>query len=98
MAYSEHKKERLEARLDATQKAIIQRAAELEGRSITDFVVQNAYEAAKKVVSDHTLIRLGAADSKKLVELLMQPAEPSTYLQDAAEAYKKSGIRVQWQN
>ncbi|MEZ5534452.1 MAG: DUF1778 domain-containing protein [Thiolinea sp.] len=98
MRYSETKKERLEARLDFEQKAIIQRAAEIEGRSITDFVVQNAYEAAKKVIEDSTIIRLGAADSKKLVELLMNPVEPSQYLKESADLFKRSNIRIQWQN
>jgi len=98
MEHNQHKKERLEARLDFEQKAVIQRAAELEGRSITDFVVQNAYQAAKKVIEDNTIIHLSALDSKKLVELLMRPAEPSPYLQKTAEEYKQSGVSIQWQN
>ena len=92
------KKERLEARLDFEQKAIIQRAAELEGRSITDFVVHNAYEAAKKVIEDTAIIRLSAIDSRKLVNLLMNPSPASPRLQQAAADYKQSGIQVQWQN
>ena len=98
MEHNHQKKERLEARLDFEQKAVIQRAAELEGRSITDFVVQNAYQAAKKVIEENTIVRLSALDSKKLVELLMKPAEPSHYLQKSATEYKQSGLRIQWQN
>ena len=36
------KRERLEARVSPEQKALIERAARLEGRSVTDFLVRSA--------------------------------------------------------
>ena len=38
--------ERLEARISAEQKGLLQRAADLQGRTLTDFVVQSAHDAA----------------------------------------------------
>lgn len=96
--YSEAKQERIEARLSSEQKALIQQAADLEGRSLTDFVIQNAHLAALKVIQDNTFIKLASEDSKQLVQMLMHPAEPTEELKSAAEAFKKSGIRTQWQN
>ncbi|MGH6959741.1 MAG: DUF1778 domain-containing protein, partial [Dongiaceae bacterium] len=38
--------ERLEARISRDQKTLFQRAAELQGRTLTDFVVSSAQDAA----------------------------------------------------
>ena len=51
--YSSEKSERLEARLNQTQKALIQHAADLAGRSLTDFVLSASQEAANKVIREH---------------------------------------------
>jgi len=45
--------ERLEARITAEQKTLIQRAAELEGRSVTDYVIASVQEAARRTVEAH---------------------------------------------
>jgi uncharacterized protein (DUF1778 family) len=41
------KNERLEARITKEQKEIFQRAAELQGRTLTDFVISSLMNAAK---------------------------------------------------
>ena len=41
---------RFDARLNEAQKMLIQRAAELESRSITDFVLQSAETSARRTV------------------------------------------------
>ncbi len=52
--------ERLEARITADQKALIQRAAELEGRSVTDYVVSSVQDAARRTVEAHDVMVLHA--------------------------------------
>ncbi|HUA63881.1 MAG TPA: DUF1778 domain-containing protein [Verrucomicrobiae bacterium] len=44
------KAERLEARITSAQKEILQRAAEIEGRTLTDCVVSSAQAAAMRVI------------------------------------------------
>lgn len=80
--------ERLEARLTAEQKAFLTRAAELEGRSLTDFVVHSAQEAAKQVIREHEAIMLGEQDRKAFVAALLEEAEPGDRLRRAAERYR----------
>lgn len=38
--------------------AVLKRAAEIEGRTLTDFVVAAAHEAAKRTIEDNEVIRL----------------------------------------
>ena len=72
---SEHKVERLQARLTPDQKALIAHAAEIEGRSLTDFVVSTATQTAKKVIEDQSILRLSVADQKTFADALSQTPE-----------------------
>lgn len=64
---------RLEARLPASIYATLKRAAELKGRSITDFVVSAAHEAAQHVIEEEGIIRLSAEDQRRFAEALINP-------------------------
>jgi uncharacterized protein (DUF1778 family) len=81
------KMERLEARIEARQKALFKRAADLQGQSLTDFVVTSAQEAAKKAIREHEIMELTSRDQKVLVEALLSPPEPSKKLKQAAKRY-----------
>jgi len=48
---------RPEARIAPEALAVVRRAAEIQGRSISDFVVAAAQEAAQKMVSEVEVIR-----------------------------------------
>ena len=79
--------ERLEARVTAEQKALIEHAAALEGRSITDFVLTSVQDAAKRAIAEHEVIQLSVKDSKAFVEALLNPREPSKKMRERAAAY-----------
>lgn len=85
------KQERLEARVTREQKRLIERAAELEGRSITDFLVAAAQSAAKQVIQEHEVLRLTAKDCAVFVEALMNPAPPTQKLRRAVRRYRAAG-------
>jgi uncharacterized protein (DUF1778 family) len=70
-----NKEERLEARLTREQKELLQRAADLEGRTLTDFVVSHAQQAAIKTIEEHTIIQLSREDSIAFVNSLLDPPE-----------------------
>ena len=80
---------RLEARITSDQKALIERAAAYEGRSLSDFVVATVQEAAKAVIRDHEVLPLDRSQSRSFVELLLNPPEPNEALQQAAERYHR---------
>ena len=67
--------ERLEARLPAEAKAIIQHAADISGRSLSDFVATSALEAAEETIRRHEVIVLSTRDSITLVEALLNPKD-----------------------
>ena len=83
------KPERLEARLPADAKAIIQRAADLSGRSVSDFVVSSALEAAKETIREHEVIVLSARDSITFIEALLNPKGPNEALRKAFRRHRE---------
>jgi uncharacterized protein (DUF1778 family) len=83
------KPERLEARITQEQKELFQRAADLEGRTVTDFVISAVQQAAIKTVQQHEVLHLSRRDSELLAEALVNPPSPSPSLRVAVEQYKK---------
>src|SRR5260221_13504415 len=81
--------ERFEARISADTKKILKDAAELSGRTLTDFVINSAYEAAKHIIQEHQQLHLTAKDSEIFVKAILNPPKPSAYLLKAAKRYKK---------
>jgi uncharacterized protein (DUF1778 family) len=84
------RKERFEARISGEQKAIFKRAADLQGRSLTDFVIFSAQDAAARTIEQMEVIRLSAADSLAFAEALLNPREPSRALRAAAQRYREA--------
>ena len=84
-----HKVKRLEARVNAETKALCQEAANLEGRSLTDFIVASAVESARRVIRERELIDLSQRDRKTFVASLLNPPLPNRHLQDAARYYEQ---------
>lgn len=74
---------RLEARLPADVHALLKRAAELQGRTLTDFVVTAAREAAVRAIEEVEIIRLAAEDQRLIAEAILNPPEPSPALRRA---------------
>ena len=87
MAVEKEKLERLEARITSRQKALLKRAAELRGRSLTDFVVSAAEEEAERVIRSEYVITLATQESAAFAAALLSPPDPSQTLRAAAERY-----------
>ncbi len=77
------KRERLEARVTPEQKALFERAAQLQGRTLTDFMVATLHEAAKRTIRDHEVLTLSARDSLYFARAILAPPEPNRALRDA---------------
>jgi uncharacterized protein (DUF1778 family) len=86
---SSTKPERLEARISKEQKDLLQRASALQGRTLTDFVVAAACEAALRTIHDYEILRLGDRDRETFVAALLNPPEPNPALRRAAERYRR---------
>jgi uncharacterized protein (DUF1778 family) len=81
---------RLETRVTAEQKALFQRAADLTGRSLTDFILSSAHEVAARTVREHDLLILSGQDRDLFVRTLLQPPAPNRRLRQAATRYKRA--------
>ncbi len=77
---------RIEARIAPDALAVVKRAAELQGRSVSDFVVAAAQEAAHKMIEETHNIRLSMEDQRRFVELLLNPAPLSPAMKRAKSA------------
>jgi uncharacterized protein (DUF1778 family) len=80
---------RLEARVTAEQKAQLQRAADLAGRSLSDFLLSSAQEAAHRLLQEHEAIRMSREGQIAFVSALLAPKKPNVRLQRAAASYRE---------
>jgi uncharacterized protein (DUF1778 family) len=80
---------RLEARIAPEALAVVKRAAELQGRSVSDFVVAAAQEAANRTIEETHLIRLAIDDQRRFVDLLLDPPALSPALERARDAHAR---------
>ncbi|KJV05018.1 DUF1778 domain-containing protein [Methylocucumis oryzae] len=71
---------RIEARIAPETLALVRRAAEIQGRSVSDFVVAAARDAANKTMEETNIIRLSYEDQLRFVEALLNPPSPSPAL------------------
>lgn len=83
-----HTSARLEARVKPEIKALWQKAAALEGRTLTDFVIASVQEAAYKVIERHEQLKLDRNDSEAFVAALLNPPQPNEALKAAALRYQ----------
>jgi uncharacterized protein (DUF1778 family) len=83
------KVERLEARISKEQKELFQLAADIQGRTLTDFVIASVLDAAKRAIQEHEMMTLSARDREVFVEALLNPPAPSDKLRTAAQRYRK---------
>ena len=74
---------RLEARLPNDVHVMLKRAAEIEGRTLTDFVVSAAREAACRTIEAAEIIRLSAEDQRQIARALLNPPKPTPALRKA---------------
>jgi uncharacterized protein (DUF1778 family) len=80
--------ERLEARVTTEQKALIERAAALEGRTVTDFVLTTVQDAARRAIEDHQRLALSVRDSQNFVEALLNPQPVNDRLRETVRRYR----------
>jgi uncharacterized protein (DUF1778 family) len=74
---------RLEARISTDLHAMLKRAAELQGRTMTDFVVSAVQDAAQCAIEQADVMRLSLADQECFAQALLSPPEPAPALKRA---------------
>lgn len=82
--------ERLEARVSAPIKALIGRAASLEGVTLTDFVIATLHKIAAEVVREHEVLNLSVKDSAAFAKAMLAPPKPNRKLTLAIANHRKN--------
>ena len=84
--------ERLEVRTTSAQKRLIERAAQLRGTSVTDFVVSNIQAAAAETIREFESLFLRDEAREVFVKALLNPPQPNEALKTAAARHKQMGL------
>lgn len=84
------RRERLEVRVSPVQKELAQRAADVQGRTLSEFVAASVQEAAERAIREHHVLTLTAQESRTFAESLLWPSEPNEHLRALAERYRQT--------
>lgn len=83
------KQERMHIRLDAPSKQKLERAAAYAQKSLSEFVLGRALDAAHEVIHEHETLTLNNADWEIFLDALENPPKPNAKLRDAFAEHKK---------
>jgi uncharacterized protein (DUF1778 family) len=81
--------ERLGFRLDGETKDLIERAAHLERRKLTDFCLTAVTDAARRTIAEHETLMLSERDRKAFFDALVNPPKPSERLVRALAEHRR---------
>lgn len=82
------KTERFEQRTTSEVRELIERAAELSGRSVSDFILSSAEAAARETIRTYQVIEMTTAGTADFVEALLNPPSSSEPMEAAARRYR----------
>lgn len=86
----EAKDDRLQVRLNAEAKTVLQRAANYRHKTVSQFVLTTALAEAEKVIRENEAVVLSAADWKVFYDALSNPPAPNAALRKAFAKYQNS--------
>lgn len=64
--------------------------AELQGRSVTGFVLTSVQDAARRAIEEHRQLELSVRDSEAFVEALLNPAQANVRLRRTVRCYREA--------
>ena len=73
---------RLGLRATPAQEAVLRRAAEATHKSLTDFILDAAYQAAEQTLLDQRLFMVSGSQYQAILEMLDRPASDNAGLKD----------------
>ncbi|MCT7358596.1 DUF1778 domain-containing protein [Thalassolituus pacificus] len=69
-AVQQIKDERINLRLKNQAKAVLERAASLEGKTVSSFILASALQQAEQTIAEHEVMKLNAQDARAFFEAL----------------------------
>lgn len=80
---------RFEMRMTPYIRKVVKHAAEIQGRSMSDFIVAAAEEAARKAIEDARVIELTVDEQRRFAEALLDPPELGSAWKRARESHRR---------
>ena len=82
-ANTSRKDERVNLRIDAKTKALLQQAAEINGSRLTEFLLTTAVARAQRLLSRTTVTHVSNEEFYRVLDAIESPPAPTDYLVDA---------------
>ncbi len=79
---------RIEARIAPDALRVVKRAAELQGRSLSDFLVSSAVSMAQQTIEEMQIIRLSVDDQRAIAEAILNPPPLTPAMARAIDRYR----------
>lgn len=80
---------RFEMRMSPYVRKVVKRAAELQGRTMSDFIAAAAEQAAEKAIRDAHIIELTIDEQLRFAEALLNPPELGSAWKRARESHRR---------
>ena len=84
-----HRTSRVEARIAPDALAVVRRAAEIQGRSLSDFIVAAALQDAHRTIDEAQIIRLSVDDQQRFAQALLNPTPLAPAMKRALQAHRR---------
>jgi uncharacterized protein (DUF1778 family) len=86
---------RITARVPQDVQDTLEQAAELQGATLNQFIVQAALNEARRIIERDRVVHLSSTDAAFLLDLLEKPPVPNSKLRKAFQAYKKATLNAE---
>lgn len=84
------KHDRLQVRLNAEAKSLLQRAASYRRKTVSQFVLSTALEEAEKTIRENEVVTLSSREWKAFYDALTSPPAPNSALRKAFARYRNA--------
>lgn len=84
--------QRLRARISAEQKALFQHAADLQGRTLADFVIASVQDAAARTVKEMETIRVAMEHGEAFARAMLDSSPPNQALKEGLKRYRARAV------
>jgi len=83
------KDERINLRLKQSAKQMLERAASLEGKTVSKYILSSALASAENTIHQHEVMELGVKEAEAFYNALATPVAVNEKLSEAFEEYSQ---------
>lgn len=91
-ASTSKKGKRIDIRLTAEDKSLLQRAASYVGNNLSAFIIMSLKNVASQLIREHEIITLTQRDQDLFVRTIASSPAPNQRLKEAFEAHRRNTL------